>query len=106
MWQSKMTPKSQGGASTLGATGGRDGLTLLKRSWGTYCRTIGSMVSTLANCTSGMYKAQTTWAHPGEANKTESGDSHGATQKSLKLRQGCRQAWEAEKEGSVGREPT
>src|SRR4029434_2473710 len=33
-------------------------------SWGTYCRTMGSMVRTLANCTSGMYKAHTTWAQP------------------------------------------
>lgn len=39
--------------------------TLLKRSWGTYWRTIGSIVRTFANCTSGIYRAQTTWAQPG-----------------------------------------
>lgn len=55
------------------------------------------MVSTLANCTSGMYKAQTTWAHPGEAKETESGDSHGATQGRHKCSQGCRQAREGGK---------
>jgi len=27
---------------------------------------MGSMVRTLANCTSGMYSAHTTWAQPGE----------------------------------------
>lgn len=60
-------PTKQSRVGVLGAGREQGGLTLLKRSCGTYCRTMGSMVSTLANCTSGMYRAHTTWAHPGEA---------------------------------------
>ena len=38
--------------------------TLLNRSGGTILSIIGSMVVTLPNLTSGMYRAQTTWAQP------------------------------------------
>lgn len=38
--------------------------TLPKRSWGTWLKTMGSMVVTLPKRTSGMYNAHTTWAQP------------------------------------------